>query len=33
MHETLVPDKFTIPTHVFAMSEGTPALLKTVEEK
>lgn len=28
-----LPDKFTIPTHVFARSEGTPALLKIVEEK
>lgn len=29
----MLPVKFTIPTHVFAVSEGTPAFLKTVEEK
>ena len=38
MHEILeskdtLPDKFAIPTHMFAMSEGTPTLLKTAEEK
>lgn len=27
------PDKFIIPTHMFPMSEGTPAFLKTVDEK
>lgn len=27
------PDKLTTPTDMFATSEGTPALLKTVEEK
>lgn len=28
-----LPDKFAIPTHIFARSGGTPAPLKTVEEK
>lgn len=30
---TQLPDMFTTPTHMFPTSEGTPALLKTVEEK
>ena len=33
LDKAILPDKFAIPTHMFAMSEGTPALLKTVEEK
>jgi hypothetical protein len=29
----IVPVRFTIPMQTFAKSDGTPALLKTVEEK
>lgn len=28
-----LPNKLQIPTQMFAKSEGTPALLKTVDEK
>lgn len=31
--EPLKPDKFAIPTQMLATSEGTPAVLKTEEEK
>lgn len=28
-----IPDKFAIPIHMFARSDGIPKLLNTVEEK